>query len=98
MGKIWVIVASVLRNKKKLSKEANWYNERLAICAKCEYNSKNYMGSKGLFHWFWNTINLSKPFCEICGCNLRNKLSEPLEQCPHPNGAKWTIVRKSKTK
>lgn len=58
-----------------------WYNERIKICNTCPFNSKNVENKKGLRYWFWNILNLKEPFCTVCGCEIKAKASEEIEEC-----------------
>ena len=88
------IIKAKLRDKDKIKED--WYLERLKICGGCEYNSKNYNKKKGLWYWFWNTLNFKKPFCTICGCEIKAKASEKeIEECSLSEigeEPKWTKI------
>lgn len=91
--KLITILKSKIKNKSKITDE--WYLKRLEICNKCEYNSKNYNKDKGIWYWMWNILNLKKPFCTICGCEVAAKASVEFEECSLPEinkEPKWTKI------
>lgn len=73
------IIKAKLRNKNKITD--SWYHERLEICNKCPFNSKNTVGKKDLRHRVWEFLNLKEHFCTICGCEIKAKASESMEEC-----------------
>ena len=54
-------------------------NTRKSICLKCE-------------HYNFNENNPDNSSCNLCGCNVNHKVSQPLDECP---GNKWDISRHS---
>ena len=90
------ILRAKLRNKNKLKKE-KWYRDRLDACSKCPLNSKN-VDRQELSFWqkmkynFWLILNLKQTFCTICGCEIKAKASEPLEECSKEVNKEWEQI------
>ncbi len=79
MTNIFVILKSKLSNKENLG---SWYKERIKICKTCPYNSKNISFRDYTSNmWKWYILNLFKPFCSICGCQITAKASVEVEEC-----------------
>ena len=73
------ILKAKLSSKKDMD---SWYYQRLVKCAFCPYNSKNTSFKKfTLRMWKWYLLNLFKPFCTICGCEITAKASMEIEEC-----------------
>lgn len=70
-------------------KKHKWYQERIAICNACPLQSDNFQGNKGFKYRILNFLNLNKPFCTECGCEIKAKVSEELEKCPE---GKWNKI------
>lgn len=87
LKKIKTIIIAKTRNKSIIKDE--WYLDRLEICGSCPLNSKNIKIRKNFKYWFWNLLNLKKPFCTVCGCEIKAKASEEMEKCPE---GKWGRV------
>lgn len=79
--KLITIIKAKLRNKEKLKKE-KWYTDRLNKCNACEFNSKHITENKNLKYWIFRILNLLETFCTKCGCEIKAKASEKMEQCP----------------
>lgn len=79
--KILRILKAKLRNKSDIKEE--WYHERLKICETCPFNSKNTdrENKKTFKYKLWNLLNLHKHFCTICGCEIKAKASDEMEEC-----------------
>lgn len=73
------IIRAKLKNKEKI--KDSWYHERLKICNECPFNSKNTKENKSFKYKFWNILNLKENFCTICGCEIKAKASESMEEC-----------------
>jgi hypothetical protein len=84
------ILKAKLRNKNKLKKE-NWYKNRLDTCAACPFNSRNTEEGKNIKYKFWRVMNIGRDFCTICGCEIKAKASEPLEECS-AEPKKWEAI------
>lgn len=79
MNKLLVILKAKFSNKENLG---DWYQDRLEICKTCPKNSKNIPLRKyTLRMWKWYILNLFKPFCSICGCEIAAKASVEIEDC-----------------
>ncbi len=79
LSNILVILKAKFSNKSDLG---DWYQERLRLCSQCPHNSKNISIWKyNLRMWKWNILNLFKPFCSICGCQITAKASVEIEDC-----------------
>ena len=93
MNKILVILKSKFSNKENLG---SWYNERLMLCHMCPRNSKNIsIWNYDLRMWKWYILNLFKPFCSICGCQITAKASVEVEECALDEVGeeqKWTSI------
>ena len=87
MKKIWTIIKAKLLDKDKLKGTA-WYDERIELCKNCPLNSINNM-DRGFRYWLWDILNLKKPFCTVCGCEIKAKASVEFEECPK---GKWKEV------
>lgn len=94
ISKIWIIIKSRLKSKKNMPK---WYYDRLEICEKCKFNSKNQkeLSFKQKVLYFLNSL---KPFCTICFCNLQAKssIAYPEEDCGMVNlgeESKWKNIK-----
>jgi hypothetical protein len=48
--------------------------ERMSICTSCDFH----------------VVTLKKSRCRVCGCFLKLKTSLRDQECPHPDGPKWT--------
>lgn len=56
---------------------------RLSICSDCEYNSDNTpTNDLNFFNKIRKLSYPSKSFCISCGCYLKEKTGQSLEQCP----------------
>jgi hypothetical protein len=84
------ILKAKLRNKNKLLGE-KWYNDRINACNSCPLNSIN-TNKKNLWYRFWDLLNFKKPFCTVCGCEIKAKASEKLEECSDENNKKWEAI------
>ena len=84
--KIIRIIRSKTRDKSKI--QDNWYKERLTICNSCPLNSKN-TDRKNLKYWTLRILNLGEYFCTKCGCEIKAKCSEEMEECPK---GKWKQI------
>lgn len=93
IDKFILIIKSKLSNKKNLG---DWYKKRLEICHTCPYNSKNiYFSSYNLRTWKWYFLNIFKPFCSVCGCQITAKASIKIEDCgliDIDKEPKWTSI------
>lgn len=73
-----------------------WYQERLDICGKCPMNSMNIKKrSYSPRMWKWHVLNFFKPFCSICGCEIKAKASVEIEECSLweiDKEPKWTSI------
>lgn len=69
-----------------------WYRERLKICSECPLNSINVTNKKGWWYRMWNILNFKKPFCTVCGCEIKAKISEQFEKCSLDENKKWDRV------
>lgn len=78
--KIYSILISKLINKYRF-KNKKWYKERFEICKQCPLNSMNNQ-TKDFKYWVWKILNLGEAFCTYCGCEIRAKISEEMEECP----------------
>ena len=74
------ILKAKFRNKDNM-KGIEWYDTRTKICESCPLNSLLNV-KRGFRYWLWDIINFKKPFCTVCGCELKAKISEELEECP----------------
>lgn len=72
-------------NQAKLNKE-EWYQDRIKTCEGCPLQSDNFQDKKGLRFEILKWLNLNKPFCTVCGCEIRAKASSQIEDCPK---GKW---------
>lgn len=86
-NKIVRIIRAKFRNKDKI--QDSFYKERLEICKQCPLYSKNTKGVKNLKYKFWDLVNFKKPFCTVCGCEIKAKASEEMETCPE---GKWPEI------
>lgn len=57
--------------------------ERDAICTGCP--EKDVTGDKCL-------VPMTAPCCGVCGCKLAWKLRALSEECPHPDGPRWSAI------
>lgn len=87
MNKIIRIIRSKFRDKSTIKDQ--WYLDRMETCNGCPLNSKNTKLTKNFKYWILNILNLKKPFCTVCGCELEAKASEEMEKCPE---GKWGRV------
>ena len=79
MASLRTILKSKFSNKEHLG---DWYKERLKICAACPHNSYNIpIVDFNWRMWKWHFLNLFKPFCGICGCQITAKASLEIEEC-----------------
>lgn len=83
--KIYRIIKAKLFGKYKYKNE-EWFKERKKICDSCPLQSDNKENKKGLRFVILKTLNLNKPFCTVCGCEIEAKISEQYESCPQ---GKW---------
>lgn len=83
--KIIKILKAKIRNKNKIKDPL--FKKRLDICNSCIYNSKYAEPeNKNIKYYFWKFLNLLEYFCTQCGCEIKAKASEEMEQCPK---GKW---------
>lgn len=88
MNKLIRIIRSKLRNKNNIKDD--WYYERLEICRTCPLNSKNSdPKEKTIRYKILRLLNLNEDFCTVCGCELKAKASEEMEECPE---GKWKQI------
>lgn len=72
--------------KKYIYKKEDWYIDRTATCQTCPFLSDNVENKKGLRFLFLQIANMNNPFCTDCGCEIKAKAAEKLEDCPQ---GKW---------
>lgn len=80
INKLIIIIRAKFRDKDKMMIN-EWYVDRISKCGICPYNSKNVKNRKSIWYKMWNILNFKKPFCTICGCEIKAKASEELENC-----------------
>lgn len=84
---IKILIAKLI--KKYIYKKESWYIERTSICQACPLLSDNVQEKKGIRFLFLQIANLNNPFCTDCGCEIKAKAAEKLEQCPQ---GKWNQI------
>lgn len=77
LDKLKVIAKAKFSDKSKLG---DWYQDRLEICSKCPFNSKNAT-NMSVKDKAKVAANLGKPTCLACGCEIAAKASVRSEQC-----------------
>jgi len=65
----------------------DFYYERLKVCDKCSFNSKNV--NKNIFQKIWEKLMGNNPFCTVCKCPLHLKAVEGCEVC---DKGKWNHI------
>lgn len=85
------ILKAKIKNKDKLIGQ-KWYDDRIKACNECPLNSKNTNSKKGIWYWMWEALNFRKPFCTVCGCEIKAKASEKLEECSDEVNKKWESI------
>lgn len=77
MSSLLEIIKAKISDKSALG---DWYTDRLKVCMSCEYNSENKkdltLKEKAIV-----AINLGKPSCLGCGCEIEAKASVKTENC-----------------
>jgi hypothetical protein len=84
---IKILIAKFI--KKYIYNKEDWYIERTEICQACPFLSDNVENKKGLRFLALRLGNFNNPFCTDCGCEIKAKAAEKMEECPQ---GKWKQV------
>lgn len=77
MSSLLEIIKAKISDKSSLG---DWYTDRLKVCMTCEYNSENKK-DLSLKERAIVAVNLGKPSCLGCGCEIEAKASVKTEDC-----------------